>query len=141
MEPIAFRRQITERALVAEERFGIRNKRAARLKATLLVSLDNADSVIEDDKRGGGMTTNEKPQGPARKRRAEKARAGSPFPKVRKSTPRAQVQHRHLGHPQRRLIRRLTFRQFSRAEVAPEAPSTAPPPRPIGVNGSGGRFP
>jgi hypothetical protein len=47
VEPIAFHRQITERALVAKQRFGIRNKRAARLKATLLVSLDKADTIIE----------------------------------------------------------------------------------------------
>ncbi len=47
MEPIAFHLQITERALVAKQRLGIRNRRVARLKATLLVSLDKADTIIE----------------------------------------------------------------------------------------------
>ena len=53
--------------MVAKQRFAIRNKRAARLKATLLVSLDNADTLIEDGRREGGMTTNEKPQGSRQK--------------------------------------------------------------------------
>ena len=33
--------------MVAKQRFGIRNKRAARLKAALLASLDKADTIIE----------------------------------------------------------------------------------------------